>query len=192
MTHSELKKIVLIGASTGGPGQIEKIISSLDQMKDTSIVIGQHMAEGFIESFANRLQNHSKNKINFVEDGMELLASNIYICSGYTKIYKDVSSLKFNLTQAPNTSYNPEIDMIFNSFVPFSAEYETLCTILTGIGDDGVKGCKALSENGSRCITETQESAIVDGMTGRARKDVPNIEVFDIKGIVEKIKEFCS
>lgn len=192
MISLKLKKIVLIGASTGGPGQIEKIISSLGPMQETSLIIGQHMASGFADGFAKRLHNYSKNNVYFVEHGMELLASNIYICSGCTRIDKESSSLKFNLVQALNTSYNPDIDMIFNSFLPFASKYTTLCAILTGIGNDGVEGCKNLSLNGARCITENAESAIVDGMPNRARQVVPNIEALDMKDIINNIKEFCT
>ena len=64
--------------------------------------------------------------------------------------------------------------------------------ILTGIGDDGVSACKELSLNGASCITESQKSAIVDGMPSRARLFVPNIEVEDINTIVKTISEFCE
>ncbi|MDD2449035.1 MAG: chemotaxis protein CheB, partial [Sulfurimonas sp.] len=55
MSYRVPKKIVLIAASTGGPGQIEKIIKALPKLNDTSIVIAQHMVVGFMDSFAKRL-----------------------------------------------------------------------------------------------------------------------------------------
>ena len=67
-----------------------------------------------------------------------------------------------------------------------------MAIILTGIGDDGVDGCKELSLAGAKTATQNAQSAIVDGMPSRARKDVPNIEVLDIEEIKNKIKEFCS
>ena len=86
---------------------------------------------------------------------------------------------------------NIDINTVFNSYVAFVKDIEILCVILTGIGEDGVDATKELSLNGARSITETAESAIVDGMPCRARKIVPNIEVYHISDIITKIKEFC-
>ena len=186
------KKIVLIGASTGGPGQIEKIISSLDVLDDTSIIIAQHMVRGFLESFVKRLQENSKNNIYFVQNSMELLASNIYVCSGYTKLYEESNNLMFAISKSPENSYNPDINIIFNSYLPYAKNFTTLCVILTGIGEDGVEGCKNLSISGSRCMTESSTSAIVDGMPSSARKNISNIEVLEMEDIIINIKEFCN
>ncbi len=67
-----------------------------------------------------------------------------------------------------------------------------MSVLLTGIGEDGVIGCKKLGVEGSRCLTETKESAIIDGMPSRAREFVPNIEIYPIENIVKIISEFCE
>jgi two-component system chemotaxis response regulator CheB len=61
LKNSTPSKIVLIGASTGGPGQIEKIINALPKLHDTSVIIAQHMALGFMPSFAKRLKENRLN-----------------------------------------------------------------------------------------------------------------------------------
>ena len=192
MNLSVPRKIVLIGASTGGPGQIEKIILSLEPLQETTLIIAQHMVKEFLPSFVKRLSKYSNNNVKFVEDGMILLASTIYICSGYTKVLRVSQNLKFEILESPKNTYNPDISTIFNSFIPFVNDYTFLCAILTGIGEDGVNECRELSINGVKCITESSQSAIVDGMPSRARKFVPNIEVLDMNEITTRIKEFCS
>lgn len=192
MKHSVPKKIVLIGASTGGPGQIRKIIASLPPLEETTIVIAQHMASGFIESFASSLQELSQNKITLVTDNTLCHSAQIYICEGDTQIDIKNSMLYFSHNQPKSNTYNPNINKLFLSFVPCSQKIETLCVILTGIGDDGVRACLELSKNGTLCMTETQQSAIVDGMPHRARESVPNIEVFSMQEIIHKIAEFCK
>ena len=67
-----LNKVILIGASTGGPSLIQKIILSIDNLNDTTIVIAQHMAEGFIDSFANELNKISKHDISVVENNLTI------------------------------------------------------------------------------------------------------------------------
>ncbi len=192
MKHSVPSKIVLIGASTGGPGQIEKIISSLPLLIDTSIIIAQHMVEGFMPSFAKRLEENSINKISVVKNDGFIEAGHMYLCEGFTTVKKHDLQLLFKYEPAKNNEYNPDINTVFNSCVTFVKDVEIYCVILTGIGSDGVNGCKQLALNGVKSITESEQSAIVDGMPCRARKEVPNIQISDIEGIKNKIKEFCD
>jgi two-component system, chemotaxis family, protein-glutamate methylesterase/glutaminase len=192
LKHSVPKKIVLIGASTGGPGQIQKIISSLPNLRNTTIVIAQHMVDGFIESFAKRLQKNHHNPISIVQNRQLIENSNIYMIDGETKVDCINNELFFNKKPAPQHSYNPNINILFNSFLPLSENTKILSVILTGIGEDGVDACKNLSKSGVRCITESKESAIIDGMPNRAREEVMNIEIYHMDEIVQIIKEFCQ
>lgn len=186
------KKLVLIGASTGGPGQLEKIVNSLPLLHETAIVIAQHMSMDFIPSFTKRLKELSINNISMVSDNTPVESGNIYLCHGITSVRKDGYRLQFSVASSQQHKYNPDINAAFHSFVPFSKEIEILAIILTGIGDDGVEGCKQLSLNGARTITQDEKSAIVDGMPSRARKEIQNIEVADTETIKEKIRSFCS
>ncbi len=122
---------------------------------------------------------------------MSVEAGNIYICHGYTKVVQGGSGLIFVRSPSPKDAYNPDIDHLFHSLVPFTDDITILAAILTGIGEDGVLGCKAISEKGMRCMTESEQSAIVDGMPSRARTMVPDIEVMHIEDMIENIKEFC-
>lgn len=190
--NSQLDKVVLIGASTGGPSQIEGIIKALPKLRHTTIIIAQHMALDFIPSFVKRLGEHSSNTIQIVEDSLRLEAGNIYICQGITTIHSSNIGLMFRLTCSKEYKYNPDINSVFSSFAPLVKSYKTLGIILTGIGDDGVSGCKELSLMGARTITQSHESAIVDGMPLRARQSIESIEVDDTNGIKNKIMEFCN
>lgn len=192
MKHSVPKKIVLIGASTGGPGQIERIVSSLPILQNTTVIIAQHMVEGFISSFANRLKNCSTNSIDVVRNNHTLHNAHIYLCEGKTQVKRDGYQLLLTYEPACSNSFNPDINLLFNSFIPLCKDIKILSVILTGIGDDGVNSCQDLSLNGAKCITESANSAIVDGMPNRARLLVPNIQVDDIENIIKTINEFCE
>lgn len=192
LKYSVPKKIVLIGASTGGPGQIEKIISSLPALNDTCVVIAQHMAMDFIPSFAKRLQEHSVNPLNIADNNTQLKAGNIYLCFGITFIENNGYEFTFKVAPAKEHKFNPDINTLFNSFISLAKDIDLFCIILTGIGSDGVEACKQLSIMGAKTATQTESSAIVDGMTSRARAEVPNIEVLDVESIKNSIREFCS
>ena len=190
--YSTPKKILLIGASTGGPGIIEKIIHSLFKLNDTAVIIAQHMAVDFIPSFVKRLQEHSINSINIANDSTKIKSGNIYFCHGNTIVKKNDFEFTFIVKPSLEHKYNPDINSIFGSFVKYSANIEIFAVILSGIGDDGVKGCEELSLKGVRVATQNERSAIVDGMPSRARQVVKNIEIYDTPQINEKIKEFCT
>ena len=192
MKHSVPRKIVLIGASTGGPKEIEKIVLALPILQDSSVVIGQHMAVGFMSSFAKRLGEHNTHKVVLVEEGTPLETGTIYVCEGRTSVVKNASGNLFSKQPLEQHSFNPDINFLFDSFVSLTKECKILCSILTGIGEDGVSATKTLSENGASCITQTSQSAIVDGMPSRARKEIENIRVNTTSEIVDIIKEFCS
>jgi len=192
LKHFVLKKIVLIGSSTGGPGQLVKIIQKLPKLESTVVVIGQHMVDGFLESFSQSLKNHGKNSVSIVQEEKCLRVGEIYVCEGETKVQKRGGELLFLHENATKSSYNPNINTLFGSFVHISHEFEIIAAILTGIGDDGIDACVNLSKNGVRCLTETSNSAIVDGMPCRARLLVPNVEIHCIADIVNIISEFCE
>lgn len=184
------KRLVLIGASTGGPGQIQKIITSLPTLKKSTLIIAQHMVKGFHESFASRLQSETSNKISIIEDRQKLNAGEVYIAELHTRL--NTQNFRFEKEESSSSSFNPNINTLFHSFASIQQDIEILCVILTGIGEDGVEGCQTLTTIGARCITETQESAIVDGMPFRARELIKDIEVYDIHTIIKKISEFCD
>ncbi|MBN2782144.1 MAG: chemotaxis protein CheB [Campylobacterales bacterium] len=184
------KRVVLIGASTGGPNQIERIVESLAFLQSTSIIIAQHMVDGFIDSYAKRVQEKTKNSVSVAKDGDRFESSHIYICKGFTTFSKD--NYRFECKAPTLNSYNPDINTVFASFIPSIKDMKTLCVILTGIGDDGVASALELSKNGARCITEDKQSAIVDGMPFRARTLIPDIEVYSLEKIIEVISEFCD
>ena len=186
-------KIVLIGASTGGPGQIEKIIKELPLLKDSAIIIAQHMSVGFMHSFSRQLQAHNQNTILVAADKDYLEIGKVYTCCGDIKLKQDNLGVYFiKKALGDKSHFNPDINNVFNSFLPICKSIEILCVILTGIGRDGVDACKALSLCGCKTITEDEKSSIVDGMTGKARAEVKDIKVMSIDAIAKDIKEFCS
>lgn len=154
------------------------------------MIIAQHMVEGFLESFASRLQESAKNKVCIIGNNQHLESSMIYVAEGLSSL--QTNKRVFQTLKSPMNTYNPDINSLFSSFTGLAKEIEILCVILTGIGDDGVDACIELNSKGVHCMTESQESAIVDGMPNRARALVPNIKVYEMNEIVKKISEFCD
>ncbi len=186
----EPNKIILIGASTGGPGHIKKILTSLQPEFCATIIIAQHMGNEYIPSFVKQLDSICCLKVAPVISKTKLLASHVYVSSLLTSITKDTRGLTFLQKEPTENGYNPNIDYLFTSVAEISHKLSVLGIILTGIGSDGVLGCQLLSEKGGQCIAESKSSAIVDGMPMQARKIVKNINVLSLDSVIKKINQF--
>ncbi len=176
-------KLILIGSSTGGPSLLEKIISSLPQELHVTIVLSQHMQRSPLVSFANRLNRLSKHEVILVKETTPIHPSKIYILSDSTKIVKDNNTYLFQMIQK-DTFYHPCIDQLFASAAVFDGEIHAY--ILSGIGEDGVKGLKALQNKATR-IAQDESTSAVYGMP-RAAYEANVIEsVMSIDEIVMDI-----
>jgi two-component system chemotaxis response regulator CheB len=186
----ELKKLILIGASTGGPAHIEKILCSLEGLHKTSIIIAQHMGADFLPSFVKRLGEKSQQNIFLAKDDAFISSNTIYIASDNCEFVLTSQGVKFHITQKQNAHFNPDINHLFFSALPLIGRYKLLPILLTGIGDDGVNGCSALAQQGVQCIAESEKTAIVYGIPARAKERVQAVQIKDLDEIISLIHTF--
>jgi len=187
-----IKKIVIIGASTGGPSHIQHIISSFGVFQDSVVLIAQHIGAEYIKSFVSQLQNRSQMPIHAIDQDTELKEGNMYVLSGQCSLSETLRGhLKINYIKKSQT-YNPDINYIFNSVAALCSNYKVLSIVLTGIGSDGAQGSQAISLNGGHCIAESEKSAIIYGMPLRTKELNPNIQVEDLQNMAKIIMEFAA
>lgn len=192
LNHSPLRKLILIGSSTGGPGHIQKILAGLKSNFSTSLVIAQHMGREYIPSFANQLQGRTPLGVEAVADGMNIEPDKLYICSLITRLVATRSGIHFQQTDSIPGLYNPDINQLFQSAAAIADRVSLMGIILTGVGDDGATGCKQLSDAGGYCIAEDESSAIVYGMPRQAKLMSDNIKVRNLADIIASINRFDS
>lgn len=180
-------KLILIGASAGGPGHIQKILENIERDFNATIIIAQHMGEEYLPSFVKNLNEKCLIEVHMVEDGMTLELSKVYICSGLCILTKN---LDFSKQTIQEHHFNPDINTLFESVVEVTDRFEVMSVILTGIGEDGAKGSLSLFEAGARCLAESEQSAIVFGMPKRTIELCENIEIKNINEIVEDVQNF--
>ena len=185
----KIKKLILIGASTGGPGHIQKIIKSIKENFDATVVIAQHMQNTYIKSFAGQLNNNCKAEVLISKDGLKLENRKIYILDECYELKEQYESLTF-IKQNKPFNYSPNIDLLFNSAIPLVKKIKTKCIILTGIGNDGANGAFNLANSGATCINESEKSAIVYGMPKAAQELNPTALQLDIYKICQEIGNF--
>lgn len=192
MKLSKLNKIALIGASTGGPGHLTKIIRALPAEIKGALIIAQHMNHSFLPGFVKKIGEQCAIQTTLMQKGDYIIDNRIFVVTGRSSVRVENGSLICSEVKSVVDSYNPDIDHLFSSFSEVISSTKVMGVILTGIGDDGVKGCVKLSQKSSVCIAESEKSAVVYGMPQRAKEQVLGVKVLSIDEIAQMIKEFLN
>ncbi len=161
------KKVLLIGASTGGPSTVQKLFSELPGNLPFPILVVQHMPQGFTKSFSERLNNKTDFLVKEAEEG-EVLKDNVaYVCPAdyHMNLIERRGGHYISLNQDERVhNVRPSFDCLIESVVPLFKE-RTVMVILTGMGRDGTRGAELVRKHRGRVIAESEESCIIYGMS---------------------------
>jgi two-component system, chemotaxis family, protein-glutamate methylesterase/glutaminase len=162
-TYSKTTPLILIGASTGGPGALNEIIPALPASLPSPVVIVQHMPAGFTRSLAERLNSISALKVKEAEPGDPLLVGQVLLAPGGFHLTLDENE-RVALNQKPAVhGVRPAVDVTLNSLLQHFGK-NMLAVILTGMGSDGAHGATLLHSAGGRVIAEHESTCVVWGM----------------------------
>ncbi|MCK8827883.1 chemotaxis response regulator protein-glutamate methylesterase [Natroniella acetigena] len=156
------QKVVLIGASTGGPRSLKEVVTTLPADLNATVLIVQHMPAGFTKSLAQRLDKLSKIEVKEAEDGDQLIAGQALVAPG--DYHLTVKNGKVELSQSEKVhNVRPAIDKTIASLV---REYQEslIGVLLTGMGKDGAKGLGLIKEFGGQTIAQDEKTSVVYGM----------------------------
>lgn len=162
--------ILAIGASTGGPPALQRLLTSLPQKLPCGILIAQHMPEGFTHAFAERLNRLCPFPIREATDGEPVRTGEVLIAPGgknMTVVRKEGGVIVALTDPPPFERYVPSVDRLFVSVAEIYGE-RTLALILTGMGSDGAEGVRAVKQRGGTVFAESEETAVVYGMPREA------------------------
>jgi two-component system chemotaxis response regulator CheB len=164
--HRSLKgkiKILVIGASTGGPVALSEVIQKLPASFPLPVVIIQHMPENFTRAFAERLNRICAVHVAEATDGARLQAGQVLVAPGGKQLMFDRRGGVKILPGDERVSYRPSVDIAFASAANvFGAG--VLGVVLTGMGADGCDGARLLKEKGAVIWGQDQASCVVYGM----------------------------
>lgn len=169
---ADVTKILLIGASTGGPGLIEQICNALPAKFGYAVCVVQHMPEQFTAAFAARLDKNSMLPVVEARDHMELYPGNIYIARGGVHMHfgkKVTGRVVIREEKVKGRRFfQPSVDEMFLSALKVFSGDQITGVLLTGIGDDGADGMVKIKQAGGFTIGESEETATVYGMPKEA------------------------
>jgi len=160
-------KSIVIGSSTGGPRALETIIERLPSNLRAVVIVVQHISDDIARSMAKRLNGKYKIPISIVEDGQSLSLGGVYIVPGASHFFmispeESDGEVKAKLLPA-HENPSPSVDMAFTSVAEHFGE-DTIAVILTGMGNDGTIGAKAIKQFGGIVIAQDEDTSAVFGM----------------------------
>lgn len=171
------KHVIAIASSTGGPSALLEIFGKIPRTSSAGFVVAQHMPDKFTRTFADRLDRRGSVRTSEAQDGDRLGRLTGFVCPGRQCMEVVQNGVELRIVVSPpklDDRYVPSADRLLKS-VAQAAGARAVGVILTGMGDDGVEGAKAIREAGGLVLAESQETAVVYGMPGAAvRAGVPN------------------
>jgi two-component system chemotaxis response regulator CheB len=161
-------RVVAIGASTGGPNALSEIFTKLPADFPVPILIVQHMPPMFTRLLAERLTAQSPIRVQEAATGTLLKPGEAWIAPGdyHMIVVRDGLGYRLLVHQdPPENSCRPAVDVLLRS-VAQSFGADSLTVILTGMGQDGLRGCEAIRAAGARVLAQDEATSVVWGMPG--------------------------
>lgn len=159
---AERRRAVVIGASTGGPQALVEVLRKLPGNIPACLLVVQHMPRGFTKSFAERLDSLSDLEVKEAEEGDSLRPGSALVAPGDYHMLVEDSVVKLNQGDRLH-GVRPAIDVTMKSAAEaFGAD--TVGVLLSGMGEDGALGMKAIREKGGVTIAQDEETSVIFGM----------------------------
>lgn len=180
--------IIALGASTGGTEAIREFLQRLPANMPPILIV-QHMPEKFTASFADRLNDICELRVKEAQHN-ELIESNtVYIAPGnyHMAITSTMGKKYIRITQGELVNrHRPSVNVLFNS-VALQCGKNVIGIIMTGMGDDGATGMKAMHDKGAFTIAQDEETSVVYGMPLKAVREGGVKEVIPLHEIATNV-----
>jgi two-component system, chemotaxis family, protein-glutamate methylesterase/glutaminase len=160
-------KVLAIGASTGGPQALARLLSGLPTQTSVAIVVVQHMAEGFMEGLAEWLDGSCPLPVVLGANGKRLLPGTVTIAPSGMNLLVHERLRVTTSVPAPGQYHVPGIDVTFSS-VAVACGSSAVGVLLTGMGRDGALGLKRMRDFGALTIGQDEATSAVYGMPAAA------------------------
>ncbi|HTP50460.1 MAG TPA: chemotaxis-specific protein-glutamate methyltransferase CheB [Anaeromyxobacteraceae bacterium] len=188
-------RLAVIGASTGGPPALQRLLSGMRSDVPLAILVAQHMPERFTRTFAERMGRVSSYRVSEAEEGDAVTAGRVLVAPGghhltVERVGNGLRARVLDHREVAGRRYCPSIDLLFESAARAMAD--RVCgVILTGMGNDGRRGTEAIKAVGGLTLAESEESAVMYGMPEEAIATGRVDEVIALERMAERIVRFA-
>ena len=156
-------KVIAIGVSTGGPAVLAQLFSSLPVDLPAAIVVVQHMMSGFTEGLVHHLQRLCPFDVRLAEEEACLQAGTALIAPEHCHLRLRYDCTVELIDDTSQSSYVPSIDVMMRS-IAMAYHENTIGVLLTGMGEDGVKGMEAIKRVNGVTLAQDERSSVIFGM----------------------------
>ncbi|HND54254.1 MAG TPA: CheB methylesterase domain-containing protein, partial [Pirellulaceae bacterium] len=160
--------LLAIGASTGGPNALAELFAALPREFPTPIVVVQHMPPMFTQMLAERLTRNSPIPTDEAKPGMTLEPGRAYVAPGdyHMTLVREGVRVVTKLDQgAHENACRPAVDPLLRSVASIYGR-NSLAVVLTGMGQDGLRGCEAIRQAAGQVLVQDEATSVVWGMPG--------------------------
>jgi two-component system chemotaxis response regulator CheB len=178
-------ELLVIGTSTGGPQALTRMLAQLPADFPIPVAVALHIPEEYTASLARRLDGICALQVVEASDQLELRPGLVVLAKGGThlSIERRAAQLRARLDRKQDAwQYIPSVDELFSSAAQ-ACGARVLGVVLTGMGNDGLEGARAIVAAGGAVLTEAESSCVIYGMprcvreAGLATEEVPLDEV---------------
>jgi two-component system chemotaxis response regulator CheB len=165
-------RAIVVGCSTGGPQALAALIAGFTSPPPVPVLVAQHMPPGFTAQLADHLGRLGRLPCAEARDGEALLPGRLYLAPGdrHLLVRDEAGALIAALSDGPPENFcRPAADPLLRSVAEVCGG-AAIAAILTGMGQDGLEGCRALAAAGGAVLAQDEASAVVWGMPGAVAK----------------------
>ncbi len=158
--------VVVVGASTGGPNMLTQVLSEFPAEFPVPVLVAQHMPPVFTRLFAERLSTLCRLRVREASSGEIVRAGQVWIAPGdhHLALAWDGPLVRLVTHQGPpENSCRPAVDVLFRSAAEIYGS-GVLAVVMTGMGQDGLKGCQAVSQAGGHIIVQDPGTCVIGSM----------------------------
>lgn len=183
-------KLLVIGASTGGPVALTDVLVNLPANFPVPIVLVQHMPENFTRAFAERLDRQCQIRVREAVDGDSLEPGLALLAPGGKQLMLDGRG-GLKIVEDQRMTYKPSLDITFGSAAKHYGN-RVLGVVLTGMGADGREGARMLKQQGATIWSQDEASCVIYGMPMAVAKAGLSDKVLSLKDIGPRLsREVC-
>ena len=184
-------KVIAMGASTGGPIVLQKILSGLPKNMPVPVLIVQHMSEGFIQGFIEWLNHTSSIHVQLGRQGEIPLPGHAYVAPDGLHMGIDKNGRINLVNDNPINGLRPTVSYLFRSVANVLGK-NVIGVLLTGMGADGAEELKLMKEKGAVTIVQDKESSVVFGMPGEAVKIGAETYILSPENIISLLTQLTN
>jgi two-component system chemotaxis response regulator CheB len=184
-------RVVALATSTGGPAALHRLLALLPGDFPAPLLAVQHITPGFISGLADWLDKASELRVKVAEDGEPLAPGTVYFAPDDRHLEVAPPATVALARTPPVGGFRPSGTALFESAARVYGA-ATVAVVLTGMGDDGVEGLRAVRRAGGRVLAQDEKSSVVFGMPAAAAAAGLVDQVLRLEEIAPRLVEFVS